>query len=65
MNEEAVLLEARLLLMMQYVQTYQRNAIFNGDWDRGRLIKNKINEVRERFSHIPLTIEYCVVPPDE
>lgn len=65
MNEEAILLEARILLAMEYIQKYHKNAILNGDWDSGKLIFRKINEARQKFSHILPPIAYCVVPPDE
>ena len=45
MTDNDIWMEARKRLAAQLKQPFHRNAILNGDWDRGALVANKVAEV--------------------
>jgi hypothetical protein len=42
---EDLIRQARLNVSERYVQTYHVNAILSGDWDRGTIIKNEMENL--------------------
>ena len=38
--------EARERVAARWIQTYTKNAIINGEWDLGRLVKEELEQVR-------------------
>ena len=67
MTDNDIWMEARKRLAAQLKQPFHRNAILNGDWDRGALVANKVAEVmaeQGNLVHKDTPSERCALRSD-